>query len=177
MSSNLNWSGNKGLDPGASSRFRPTFAIPSETRDYSKGLLSSHGPATGQQSTAPSQHGATTSPGTTSAQQRQQDPTSPLPMQQRQQDPTSPLPMQQEPIMDMQGPPPATEEGFIPAYLRRNLGKNVRAEFIIGTSQYTDRIGRLIEVGINYFVLEDVNSRTHIMCDLYSVKFVTVLQT
>ena len=164
MSSNLNWSGNKGLDPGASSRFRPTFAIPSETRDYSKGLLSSHGPATGQQSTAPSQHGATTSPGTTSAQQRQQDP-------------TSPLPMQQEPIMDMQGPPPATEEGFIPAYLRRNLGKNVRAEFIIGTSQYTDRIGRLIEVGINYFVLEDVNSRTHIMCDLYSVKFVTVLQT
>lgn len=52
----------------------------------------------------------------------------------------------------------------------------MRAEFIIGTSQYVDKTGKLIEVGINYFVLEDVNARTHTMCDLYSVKFVTVLQ-
>lgn len=76
-----------------------------------------------------------------------------------------------------QGPPPSTERGYIPYYLASNIGKNVRAEFIIGSSQYTDRVGRLIEVGINYFVLEDVNSRTHVMCDLYSVKFVTVLQS
>lgn len=78
---------------------------------------------------------------------------------------------------NQQGPPPSTEKGYIPYYLTSNIGKNVRAEFIIGSSQYTDRVGRLIEVGINYFVLEDVNSRTHIMCDLYSVKFVTVLQS
>jgi hypothetical protein len=73
-----------------------------------------------------------------------------------------------------QGPPPATEEGFIPAFLRRNIGRYVRAEFILGTSQYTDRTGRIIEVGTNYFVLEDVNAQTEIMCDLYSVKFVTI---
>jgi hypothetical protein len=76
-----------------------------------------------------------------------------------------------------QGPPPSTERGYIPYYLASNIGKNIRAEFIIGSSQYTDRVGRLIEVGINYFVLDDVNSRTHVMCDLYSVKFVTVLQS
>ena len=74
-----------------------------------------------------------------------------------------------------QGPPPSTERGYIPYYLASNIGKNVRAEFIIGTSQYADRTGILTEVGINYFVLRDVNSRTDIMCDLYSVKFVTVL--
>lgn len=76
----------------------------------------------------------------------------------------------------MQGPPPSTEKGYIPYYLASNIGKNVRAEFIVGTNQYTDKTGELIEVGINYFVLYDVNSRTHVMCDLYSVKFVTILQ-
>jgi hypothetical protein len=78
-------------------------------------------------------------------------------------------------LTTMQGPPPSTEAGYIPNYLKSNIGRNVRAEFIIGSNQYTDRTGVLIEVGINYFVLEDVNSRTHVMCDLYSVKFVTVL--
>lgn len=78
--------------------------------------------------------------------------------------------------LTQQGPPPSTERGYIPYYLASNIGKNVRAEFIIGTSQYVDKTGKLIEVGINYFVLEDVNARTHTMCDLYSVKFVTVLQ-
>ena len=74
------------------------------------------------------------------------------------------------------GPPPSTEKGYIPNYLASNIGKNVRAEFIIGTTQYVDKTGLLVEVGINYFVLRDVNSRTDTMCDLYSVKFVTVLQ-
>lgn len=75
----------------------------------------------------------------------------------------------------IQGPPPVMDIDYIPGYLRSIIGKRVRAEFIIGSSQYTDRTGILIEVGVNYFVLNDVNSRTNIMCDLYSVKFVTVL--
>lgn len=74
-----------------------------------------------------------------------------------------------------QGPPPSTERGYIPYYLASNIGRNVRAEFIIGTTQYADKTGVLSEVGINYFVLHDVNSNTDIMCDLYSVKFVTIL--
>lgn len=93
--------------------------------------------------------------------------------------PSSPMtPLQQgTPIapITQQGPPPSTEKGYIPYYLASNIGKNVRAEFIIGTTQYADKTGVLTEVGINYFVLRDVNSRTDIMCDLYSVKFVTIL--
>lgn len=81
-----------------------------------------------------------------------------------------------EPTAFQQGPPPATERGFIPYYLTQNIGKSVRAEFIIGSNQYIDKSGILIEVGINYFVLQDVGSRTHVMCDLYSVKFVTILE-
>lgn len=90
----------------------------------------------------------------------------------------SPSSMSQNSVNDaitQQGPPPSTERGYIPYYLASNIGKNVRAEFIIGTNQYADKTGVLTEVGINYFVLRDVNSRTDIMCDLYSVKFVTLL--
>lgn len=86
------------------------------------------------------------------------------------------FPIQQNTAITQEGMPPATERGYIPYYLASNIGKSVRAEFIIGTTQYVDKTGVLSEVGINYFVLRDVNSRTDIMCDLYSVKFVTVLQ-
>ena len=87
-------------------------------------------------------------------------------------------PEQVAPAPDMftrEVPPPVRDIEYIPGYLRSIIGKNVRAEFIIGSNQYTDRTGVLIDVGVNYFVLHDVNSRTHIMCDLYSVKFVTVI--
>lgn len=100
------------------------------------------------------------------------DPSAPRQVQQ------TPLPVVPSPgVITQQGPPPSTEKGYIPYYLASNIGKNVRAEFIIGTNQYVDKTGVLSEVGINYFVLYDVNSRANIMCDLYSVKFVTILQT
>jgi len=86
------------------------------------------------------------------------------------------VPVPEQRPLTQQGPPPSTERGFIPYYLASNIGKNVRAEFIVGSNQYVDKTGVLSEVGINYFVLRDVNSRTDIMCDLYSVKFVTILQ-
>lgn len=75
---------------------------------------------------------------------------------------------------DRQGPPPVFDREYVPGFLLDNIGKNVRAEFVFGNF-LVDKVGKLIEVGVNYFVLDDVNSRTHIMCDLYSVKFVTII--
>lgn len=77
--------------------------------------------------------------------------------------------------LKQEGPPPVSNIDYIPGYLVSNIGKNIKAEFVVGTSQYVEKTGKLIDVGVNYFVLEDVNSKTNIMCDLYSVKFVTVL--
>ncbi len=74
-----------------------------------------------------------------------------------------------------QGPPPASDRNYIPGYLRRQIGKNVRAEFLLGTAITIDKTGILREVGVNYFVLEDYISHAMIMCDLYSVRFVTTL--
>lgn len=71
--------------------------------------------------------------------------------------------------------PPVMDISYIQGYLTSIVGKNVRAEFMLGGSQYMDKAGRLLEVGVNYFVLEDFISQALIMCDLYSVKFVTTL--
>jgi hypothetical protein len=73
----------------------------------------------------------------------------------------------------MEGPPPVFNPYYIPGYLRRNIGKRVRAEFTVGENLYIDKTGILREVGVNYFVLEDNVTRAMIMCDLYSVRFVT----
>ena len=74
-----------------------------------------------------------------------------------------------------QGAPPVTEINYIPGYLASLIGKNVKAEFVVGTNQYVEKTGMLIDVGVNYFVLLDTNTRTTIMCDLYAVKFVTAV--
>lgn len=79
------------------------------------------------------------------------------------------------PPLFQEGPPPASDIGYIPGFLASNIGKIIRAEFFIGNNLYTDRSGRLLSVGNNYFVLEDIITHAHIMCDLYSVKFVTLM--
>jgi len=149
MSNNISWMGNRVLDSSAP-----------------------------RQATQPSMSQATTQPArfSSTAMPTQQTTFPPMSTQQTTFPPISAL---QETTMipdTQQGPPPASERGFIPYYLTSNIGRNVRAEFIIGSNQYVDKTGVLSEVGINYFVLTDVNSRTKIMCDLYSVKFVTILQ-
>jgi hypothetical protein len=77
--------------------------------------------------------------------------------------------------ISIQGPPTVLDPGYIPAYLRTQIGKRVRAEFNIGTNLYTDRTGILKEVGISYFVLEDNVTHVLVMCDLYSLKFLSSL--
>lgn len=74
-----------------------------------------------------------------------------------------------------QAPPPTSDINYIPGFLASNIGRSVRAEFIVGSNQYVDKSGILSGVGINYFILQDPSARTYTMCDLYSVRFVTFL--
>jgi len=86
-----------------------------------------------------------------------------------------PLGLPSQETMVREGPPPLANAEYIPGFLARNIGKFVKAEFILGSNQYVDKTGRLMAVGVNYFVLQDNVSRAMIMCDLYSVRFVTLL--
>lgn len=63
---------------------------------------------------------------------------------------------------------------FTQAYLRTQIGKRVKIDFLIGTNLFIDKEGTLLEVGISYVVIREATSNAKVMCDLYSIKFVTI---
>lgn len=79
-------------------------------------------------------------------------------------------------------PSPVTLESslFTPGFLRTQIGKLMRVEFLIGTNGLTDRTGTLIAVGASYILLRlvagDLNAGNTMMCDIYSIKFVTIVE-
>ncbi len=87
------------------------------------------------------------------------------------------------PAAGMPLPPPAATETpstvqspyYTAGFLRNFIGCNMRVEFLIGTSgALVDRIGVLMEVGASYIVLQPFQTDDLLMCDLYSIKFVTI---
>lgn len=60
-------------------------------------------------------------------------------------------------------------------YMRTQIGRRVRVEFLVGTSTITDRTGILVGVGTNYILLREPDSDDIIMADLYAIKFVTFI--
>ena len=71
------------------------------------------------------------------------------------------------------GPPVTTDIEYTQAFLKTQIGKKVRIEFLIGTSMLTDRIGILTDVGISYVIIKPVGTDDRMLCDIYSIKFVT----
>lgn len=67
-----------------------------------------------------------------------------------------------------------TNSIYTPAFLREQIGKLVRVEFLIGTNNLTDRTGILEDVGASYILLRSIESDNLIYCDIYSIKFVTI---
>ena len=67
-----------------------------------------------------------------------------------------------------------TNNIYTPAFLREHIGKLMRVEFLIGTTNLTDRIGILEDVGASYILLRSVESNNLVYCDIYSIKFVTI---
>lgn len=67
-----------------------------------------------------------------------------------------------------------TNNIYTPAFLREQIGKLIRVEFLIGTNNLTDRIGILEDVGASYILLRSVESDNLIYCDIYAIKFVTI---
>jgi hypothetical protein len=72
---------------------------------------------------------------------------------------------------------PSTVENtfFTPGFLRTQIGQRMRVEFLIGTNMLTDRTGTLVAVGASYIVLKLIDADDLMMCDIYSIKFVTII--
>ena len=69
-----------------------------------------------------------------------------------------------------------TNNLYTPAFLREQIGKLVRVEFLIGTNNLTDRIGILEDVGVSYILLRAIDSGNLLYCDIYSIKFVSIAE-
>ena len=67
-----------------------------------------------------------------------------------------------------------TNSIYTPAFLREQIGKLMRVEFLIGTNNLTDRIGILEDVGASYILLRSVENDNITYCDIYSIKFITI---
>ena len=65
-------------------------------------------------------------------------------------------------------------QGSLQQIMRDNVGQYVDVEFLIGTGSLTLRSGILYAVGVSYIVLYDRQKERYMICDLYSIKFVTI---
>lgn len=63
---------------------------------------------------------------------------------------------------------------YTPAFLRQQIGKLMRIEFLIGTNNLTDRIGFLEDVGASYILLRSFEGDSLIYADIYAIKFITI---
>jgi hypothetical protein len=83
--------------------------------------------------------------------------------------PTSIIPGTGEPL-----PSTLTSPIYTPGYLTQHIGTLMRVEFLIGNSM-TDRVGRLREVGASFIILQALDGGSEILCDIYSIKFITLI--
>lgn len=80
-------------------------------------------------------------------------------------------------VTNANSPEILTNNIYTPAFLRQQIGKLVRVEFLIGTNNLVDRIGILEDVGASYILLRSLESSTTVYADIYSIKFVTISNT
>lgn len=67
-----------------------------------------------------------------------------------------------------------TNNIYTPAFLREQIGKLMRVEFLIGTNNMVDRVGILEDVGASYILLRAIESDNIVYCDIYAIKFITI---
>lgn len=78
----------------------------------------------------------------------------------------------QQPQITAAYPPTLESPMYVPGYLKTQIGKKVKVEFLIGTNMLVDREGTLVAVGASFIIINEVETDDLLLCDLYSIKFV-----
>lgn len=70
---------------------------------------------------------------------------------------------------------PVTAESilYLNGFLRTQIGRRVKVQFLIGTNTFLDRSGTLLGVGVNYIVINETDTDDIVACDFYNIKFIT----
>lgn len=85
---------------------------------------------------------------------------------------------QTAPITATTQPAPLTLESteYLNGFLRTQIGQRVRVSFLIGTNSFLDKAGKLLDVGANYIILQEAMTDDLLVCDFYTIKFVTIFR-
>lgn len=73
------------------------------------------------------------------------------------------------------GPPVQDDVNYTQGYLKTKIGEYVKIEFLIGTNLFIDKEGILKDVGISYVVIEEAGTGNDLLADIYSIKFVSII--
>lgn len=95
---------------------------------------------------------------------------SPVPIQQGSTTPATQVPITSDGII----PETLLNTTFTQGYLRTQIGRKVKVEFLIGTSMFVDREGTLMDVGTSYIIIQETETDDLLLCDMYSIKFVKI---
>ena len=82
------------------------------------------------------------------------------------------------PLSDLNQSQPISTESveFLNGFLRTQIGNRVRVEFLVGTNTYLEKSGKLIAVGGNYIILQEAMSDDMLVCDFFTIKFITIFR-
>ena len=78
------------------------------------------------------------------------------------------------PILSYNQPTPLTPKSvqYLNGFLRTQIGRTVRIQFLIGTNTLIEKSGGLIAVGSNYILLNETESHEILACDFSNIKFI-----
>ena len=93
---------------------------------------------------------------------------SPTPVQQAPSTPIAQAPLNGDVLL----PETVLSTAFTQGYLRTQIGRHVKVEFLIGTNMFVDREGILMDVGTSYIIIRETETDDLLLCDMYSIKFV-----
>jgi hypothetical protein len=80
------------------------------------------------------------------------------------------------PMTEINQAQPISTEGtqYMNGFLRTQIGNRISVEFLIGTNTYLTKSGKLLAVGANYIILQESLSDDLLVCDFFTIKFVTI---
>ncbi len=81
---------------------------------------------------------------------------------------TSPSGMLSQPNSSL----PGDSLEYLNGFMRSQIGRTVRVDFLIGTNTLVDKTGVLLGVGSNYILLNEVQTDDLLACDFYNIKFI-----
>ena len=64
-------------------------------------------------------------------------------------------------------------QGSMQQFLRKEIGRYVSADFLVGTQTIVNKEGILFDVGVSFIVIYEVRDNRYVVCDFYSLKFLT----